>query len=552
MAEGIAAVPHDGLHDALTEGAGGPPSRVIAGRYRLDRPIGAGGMGEVWHAYDERLDRRVAVKMMLTDTRGLPGIPGLGAAEMLTKRRERFLREVRTTAALEHLGIPAIYDTGIDETTHQLYVVMQLLRGREVQALIDDTDYDVSPLAISWAAAAGVQIASVLDEVHRNDVVHRDIKPANLMITPDGIVKVLDFGVAALRGSGNHPRLTQEGMTVGTPPYMSPEQSLANEVGPASDIYALACVLYELLTGRPPFIADANGSHAWHHVRSAPPPIRTRRRDLPQELEDLLLGMLNKEPERRLAASQVYDALLPWVYMHNGSGTMRAEYDPRQPFHRPFSGPSKRPAPTGCSPMQIVKAEPNAVAEAVPALLTDAEANEAADLAAQLAQDGKFVQAADLLAGAIRRAQDGVLHDDLMFSLAQVRFLAGAHREAAALFDEVGAAWCARYGANDEQALLCLYYAAQCRMVLGEATASIEAFRTYTAHAPEPDDTEAVDRHLDALANLARLHAARERFPEARRAVAELREATERLRGPNAPDLADIDAFEKRLNRFAA
>ncbi|MEH0408622.1 serine/threonine-protein kinase [Streptomyces scabiei] len=552
MAEGIAAVPHDGLHDVLTEGAGGSPSRVIAGRYRLDRPIGAGGMGEVWLAYDERLDRRVAVKMMLTDTRGLPGVPGLGAAEMLANRRDRFLREVRTTAALEHLGIPAIYDTGIDETTHQLYVVMQLLRGREVQALIEDMDYGVSPLAISWAAAAGVQIASVLDEVHRNDVVHRDIKPANLMITPDGVVKVLDFGVAALRGSGNHPRLTQEGMTVGTPPYMSPEQSLANEVGPASDIYALACVLYELLTGRPPFIADANRSHAWHHVRTDPPPIRTRRRDLPQELEDLLLGMLNKEPERRLAASQVYDELLPWVYKQDGSDTMRAEYDPRQPFHRPFSGPSKRPAPTGYSPTQIVLAEPNAVTEAAPALLTDAEANEAADLAAQLAQDGKFVQAADLLAGAIHRAQDGVLHDDLTFSLAQVRFLAGAHREAAALFDEVGAAWSARYGADDEQALLCLYYAAQCRMALGESTASIEAFRAYTAHAPEPDDTEAVDRYLDALANLARLHAARERFPEARRAASELREATERLRGPNAPDLADIDAFVKRLNRFTA
>ncbi|MGA5088328.1 protein kinase domain-containing protein [Streptomyces pseudogriseolus] len=552
MAEGIAAVPHDGLHDAPTEYAGGAPSRVIAGRYRLDRPIGAGGMGEVWHAYDERLDRRVAVKMMLTDTRGLPGIPGLGAAELLANRRDRFLREVRTTAALEHLGIPAIYDTGIDETTHELYVVMQLLRGREVQAVIDDTDYDVSPLAISWAAAAGAQIASVLDEVHRNDVVHRDIKPANLMITPDGVVKVLDFGVAALRGSGNHPRLTQEGMTVGTPPYMSPEQSLANEVGPASDIYALACVLYELLTGRPPFVADANGSHAWHHVRTDPPPIRTRRRDLPQELEYLLLGMLNKEPERRPAASQVYDVLLPWVYRQDGSDTVRGEYDPRQPFHRPFSGPSKRPSSTGYSPTQTVVVEPNALAEPAPAPLTDVEANEAADVAAQLAQDGKFVQAADLLAGAIHRAQNGILRDDLKFSLAQVRFLAGAHGEAATLFDEVGAAWSARYGASDEQALLCLYYAAQCRMALGESTASIEAFRAYTAHAPAPDDTEAVDRYLDALANLARIHAARERFPEARRAVADLREATQRLRGPEAPDLVDIDAFEKRLNRFTA
>lgn len=525
---------------------------MIAGRYRLGRPIGAGGMGEVWHAYDERLDRRVAVKMMLTDTRGLPGIPGLGAAEMLANRRDRFLREVRTTAALEHLSIPAIYDTGIDETTHQLYVVMQLLRGREVQTFIDETDYDFAPLAVSWAAAVGVQIASVLDEVHRNNVVHRDIKPANLMVTPDGVVKVLDFGVAALRGSGNHPRLTQEGMTVGTPPYMSPEQSLANEVGPASDIYALACVMYELLTGRPPFIADANGSHAWHHVRTDAPPIRARRRDIPQELENLLLGMLDKEPERRLDAFQVYDALLPWVYKQNGSDTVQTEYDPRQPFRRPFGGPPKRPIPTGYTPTLIVPVEPSAATETAPVPLTDAEANEAADLAAQLAQEGKLAQAADLLAGAIHRAQDGVLHDDLVFSLAQVRFLAGAHREAATLFDEVGTAWTARYGANDEQVLLCRYYAAQCRMALGESAAAIEAFHAYTAHVPEPTDAEAVDRHLDALANLARLHAARERFSEARRAAAALREATQILRGPDAPDLADIDAFVQRLNRFTA
>ncbi|MEU8777187.1 serine/threonine-protein kinase [Streptomyces sp. NPDC048606] len=543
-------MPHDEHHHWLAEDAGGSPSRVIAGRYRLDRPIGAGGMGEVWHAYDERLDRRVAVKMMLTDTRGLSGIPGLGAAEMLANRRDRFLREVRTTAALEHLGIPAIYDTGIDETTHQLYVVMQLLRGREVQTIVDDTDYDVSPLAVSWAAAAVVQIASVLDEVHRNDVVHRDIKPANLMITSDGVVKVLDFGVAALRGSGNHPRLTQEGMTVGTPPYMSPEQSLANEVGPASDIYALACVMYELLTGRPPFAADANGSHAWHHVHSGPPPIRRRRHDIPQELEDLLLGMLDKAPERRLNAAQVYDALLPWACQRDGSTAIQSEHDPRQPFRRPFGGPPKRPTPIGYTPTLVMPAEPDSASETPSTPLTDEEASEAADLAAQLAQAGKFVQAADLLVGAIQRAQDGVLHGDLMFSLAQVRFLAGAHSEAAPLFDEVGTAWTDRYGANDEQALLCQYYVAQCRMALGESSAAINAFLAYTAQAPEPTDAEAVDRHLDALANLVRLHAARERFPEARSAAAALREATQRLRGPDAPDLADIDGFMQRLKRF--
>lgn len=548
MAEGIAAVPHDGLHNARTEDAG-RPSRVIAGRYRLGYPIGAGGMGEVWHAYDERLDRRVAVKMMLTDTRGLPGVPGLGAAAFLANRRDRFLREIRTTAALEHLGIPAIYDAGVDETTQQLYVVMQLLRGREVKRFLEDTDYDTAPLAVSWAAAAGVQIASVLDEVHRNDIVHRDIKPANLMLTPDGVIKVLDFGIAALRGSGNHPRLTQEGMTIGTPPYMSPEQNLTNEVGPAS-VYALACVLYELLTGYPPFIEDGRGSYAWHHVRTDPPPIRTRRPGIPEELEDLLLCMLDKEPERRLDASQVYDALLPWGQNLESADTLQDEFDPRQPFRRPFSGPPKRTTPTGYTPTVVVPAEANLAGDTAPKPLTETEANEAADVAAQLAQEGKFAQAADLLAGAIHRAQDGVLHDDLMFSLAQVRFLAGAHREAAVLFDEVGAAFNARYGADDDQALLCRYYAAQCRMASGEATAAIDAFRAYTRHAPEPADTQAVDRYLDALANLARLHAARERFPEARSAARSLRKETRRLRGPDAPGLADIDGFVERLNRF--
>lgn len=539
------------LHDASTEDAA-LPSRLLAGRYRLDRPIGAGGMGEVWHAYDERLgDRRVAVKMMLTDVRGVSGIPGFGAAEALQNRRDRFLREVRTTAAIEHLGIPAVYDTGIDDVSGRLYVVMQLLRGRELQKCIDDTDYMTEPLAVSWAAAAGAQIASTLDEVHRHDVVHRDIKPANLMLTPDGVVKVLDFGVAALLGSGTHPRLTQEGMTVGTPPYMSPEQSLANAVGPASDIYALACVLYELLTGKPPFTADSRGSCAWHHVRTPPTPIRTLRPDIPEDLERLLLAMLDKEAERRLGASQVYDALLPWVYGQD-SLTDQPEFDPRQPFRRPFGGPPKRTVATGYTPTEVVPVPRDAADAAAPTGLTDQEADEVSDVAAQLAQDGKFAQAADLLVAAIDRAKDAVLHDDLVFSLAQVKFLAGAHREAADHFDAVGAGYAARYGAGDEQARLCGYFSAQCRMALGESTAAIAAFRAYTATEPDPADAEAVDRYLDALVYLTRLHAAGEHFSEAVTAAEALRDATRRLRGHGAPELADIDGFLSRLRRFSS
>jgi serine/threonine protein kinase len=173
------------VHDASSQDADGP-ARIIAGRYRLHAPIGAGGMGEVWHAYDERLDRRVAVKMMLAESPVATGLQGEDFEESLQIRRARFLREVRTTASLEHLGIPAVYDTGVDGTTGRLFVVMQLLQGRELQTFIDETDYADTPVPVSWAAAAGAQIASVLDVVHQHDVVHRDIKPSNLMLTPGG------------------------------------------------------------------------------------------------------------------------------------------------------------------------------------------------------------------------------------------------------------------------------------------------------------------------------------------------------------------------------
>lgn len=537
------------LHEAPTEDAV-PPHRMIAGRYTLDRPIGAGGMGEVWRAYDERLDRRVAVKMMLTDLRGADGVPGFGAAEAMQTRRDRFLREVRTTATLGHLAIPSIYDTGIDEESGRPYVVMQLLRGRELSTVIDTTDYATDPLPISWAAAVGVQIASALDEVHRHDVVHRDIKPSNLMLTPDGLIKVLDFGVAALVGAGINPRLTQEGMTVGTPPYMSPEQSLANAVGPAADIYALACVLYELLSGCTPFTADVNHSHNWHHVRTPPPPIRTRRPDVPADLEHLLLGMLDKEAERRLGASQIYDALLPWVHGQDTGMLPHSEYDPRQPFRRPFGGPTKPVTMATYTPTVVIPATDAPATDVEPVGMSDAEADEVADLAARMAQNGQFTQAIDILQDAVHRAGDTVLRIDLLFSLAQVKFLVGAHSEAAEHFEEAGAAYANRFGADDGQARLCRYYVAQCRMALGEATAAIEAFSSYAADEPDPADGEAIDRYLDALASLTRLHAAREHFSEAIAGAEELRREALRLRGPDAPELADIDGFLNRLGRF--
>ncbi|MEV4870671.1 serine/threonine-protein kinase [Streptomyces syringium] len=532
------------------------PDRALAGRYLLHAPIGAGGMGEVWRAYDQSLDRRVAVKMMLAEQPSPYAAPNAAHQEALGIRRQRFLREVRTTAGLhEHPGIPAVYDTGVDEATGRLYVVMQLLKGREVQTLIDETDYDFEPLPLAWAAAIGAQIASTLDEVHRHDVVHRDIKPANLMLTPGGVVKVLDFGVAALLGSGSNPHLTQEGLTVGTPAYMSPEQSLANAVGPAADIYALACVLYQLLTGRTPFSATDNKSLMWHHVNTPPPAVRALRADVPGELEQLLLGMLHKDSERRMSAAAVYETLLPLATQGAPLGTLPLltadglELDPCTPFASPFGrsirrGPDVAIAYTPTLPDVPLAADP------VQMPLTEAAADEATEHAEELARQKQFTQAADVLATALARASDTDLAEDLNLSLAHVKFLAGAHRDAVVLFDQSAEALGRRFGVDDEEARQCRYYAAQCRMELGETTAAVAAFGAYVQQVPDKLDESAIGLHLEALAHIMRLEAGSERFPQARAAAITLRDAIRRYRGPDAPELAEIDGFIRRLERF--
>lgn len=171
---------------------------ILAGRYRVDGPIGSGGMGAVWRGYDTQLDRRVAIKFMHQPSMAFqPGTHEAAAlAEAAATDRERFLREIRTTARLEHPGIPAVYDFGV--ANGRLFLVMQLLYGQTLADLIASRNYAGDPWPVSWAAAIGAQIASVLVEVHRVDVVHRDIKPSNVMVTAGGLVRVLDFGVAIL------------------------------------------------------------------------------------------------------------------------------------------------------------------------------------------------------------------------------------------------------------------------------------------------------------------------------------------------------------------
>lgn len=513
--------------------------RVVAGRYRLRAPIGAGGMGEVWEGYDERLGgRRVVVKMMLDER------PGelWPRAEALEIRRERFLREVRTTAAIEHLGIPAVYDAGVSDG--RLFIAMQLLHGRELQTLIDETDHESEPFPVARAAAIGAQIASVLDEVHRHDVVHRDVKPSNLMLTPGGIVKVLDFGVASLLGSGDNPRLTQVGMTVGTPPYMSPEQALGNTIGPTSDVYALACVVFEVLTGRPPYAESGARSHQWHHVHSDPPRIRATRPDVPEEIEDLLVAMLAKEPEGRPDAAEVYERLLPFASRPGPEGFPAdvADLDPCLPFVRPLGGRVRRRA---------AARTPAAAAPPSAAALTEREIDEiGARVEALLGQD-LVVEAFDLLEDARMRAGDPELANEMAFRLASAKFIAGRHTEAAALFSEVERYYTERFGPDDHDAQIARYYLAQSRDELGDISGAVAAFEDVAGAAFDPSDEPAVERHLDALASLMRLYAAGRRRDRLGDAEARMRDAVQRYRPDEAATmLADLDAYLARLRRL--
>ncbi len=219
---------------------------------------------------------------------------------------------------------------------------MQLLRGSTLEATLDHTDYAAAAPSVAWAAAIAAQIAAVLADVHRVDIVHRDIKPANVMIVDGGLVKVLDFGIAILRGAGALPRLTQVDRTVGTPAYMSPEQCLGQAVTSASDIYSLGCLLHELLTGDVPFHGTTDVPLRTRHLHSPAPSVRARRADVPAVIDALASSMLAKDPQARPSAEKVYEALLPLTSAAGASSGGDESRDPTRPFRRPLLATAKR------------------------------------------------------------------------------------------------------------------------------------------------------------------------------------------------------------------
>ncbi|MDR2620437.1 MAG: Stk1 family PASTA domain-containing Ser/Thr kinase, partial [Propionibacteriaceae bacterium] len=259
---------------------------VLAGRYRLEDVIGRGGMAEVWRASDSRLDRKVAVKRLRPDLASDPVF------------QARFQREAQSAAGLNHPNIVAVYDTGaeVDPSNGILvpYIVMELVQGETLREMMR-RGVIISPTR-AFEYASG--ILDALGFSHSRGIVHRDIKPANVMITTDGQVKVMDFGIARAIAD-NDATMTQTAAVIGTAQYLSPEQARGETVDARSDIYAMGCLLYELLTGRPPFTGDSPVSVAYQHVRETAQPPSQLNVSVTAAMDAIVMKALQKAPAER-------------------------------------------------------------------------------------------------------------------------------------------------------------------------------------------------------------------------------------------------------------
>ncbi|MEU9413829.1 protein kinase [Streptomyces sp. NPDC051000] len=278
-------------------GAGG---LVGEGRYRLTHRLGRGGMAEVFAAEDVRLGRTVAVKLLRADL----------AEDPVSKAR--FTREAQSVAGLNHHAVVAVYDSGEDRVGPNVvpYIVMELVEGRTIRDLLISAEAPGPDQAL-------IIVAGVLEALaysHQHGIVHRDIKPANVIITDTGAVKVMDFGIArALHGVQS--TMTQTGMVMGTPQYLSPEQALGKAVDHRSDLYATGCLLYELLALRPPFTGETPLSVVYQHVQDAPiPPSQLPEgHHIPQELDGLVMRSLAKDPDDRFQSAEEMRGLVQYA-----------------------------------------------------------------------------------------------------------------------------------------------------------------------------------------------------------------------------------------------
>jgi serine/threonine protein kinase len=305
MAQTTAAGGQNNEPSAAGAGVPDPPEQwgvggmVGDGRYRLTRRLGRGGMAEVFAAEDVRLGRVVAVKLLRSDL----------AEDPVSKAR--FTREAQSVAGLNHHAVVAVYDSGEDHTPSGTvpYIVMELVEGRTIRELLTES---AEPPPVDQALAIVSGVLEALAYSHQHGIVHRDIKPANVIITDTGAVKVMDFGIArALHGASS--TMTQTGMVMGTPQYLSPEQALGKTVDTRSDLYATGCLLYELLALRPPFIGETPLSVVYQHVQDAPRLPSEISDRVPPELDGLVMRALAKDPDDRFQSAEEMRGILQYA-----------------------------------------------------------------------------------------------------------------------------------------------------------------------------------------------------------------------------------------------